>query len=367
MLDKFRIVRKYKENPTSVASISDFTLLSDGKIEASDALIDTNIGLYCLDLIERRAVFVHTDKQVNILHFPFVYMAQFDHARYITTLPLDEVNKLSAFSPYKNLIFIFTTGSSGSTLLKSIYGQCDAIVSVSEPDFISQLVLMRGLYTDEEIVHLIKQCMSLVYISDNNFADHLVVKFRGYCIELADLVISAFPLSTILFSYRSAIPQIESTLSMYNAMAITWDKLKADLSEMGISQVRKMIHLLSEIPQSFAEFAAISWASNIETYLHILTKHPKVYAVSYKALIENAELITAELFQLIGKPIYNLDTMVDAAFSQDSRQGTIFAKSSTHGQNRYSLSREEIERIIEVLEKGRTADFLNTGLPNDLI
>ena len=137
-------VRRLLQTPDSprLVSMRDFTL--DGPVPSSLETIKgtPNISLYAFDLTERRAIFVETSPAVDLRvdDLPFLYQRQRKHA-----LPIHIVQLYRMAADVKRgpgqVVFLYSTGRCGSTLLEQILGKASSLVGLSEPDTFTQLIL----------------------------------------------------------------------------------------------------------------------------------------------------------------------------------------------------------------------------------
>lgn len=364
MINRYVITSRYKSNPLSVADINDFTLKKSELININDCLLEYDIILYCIDFVNKELIFTHTRNTIEVSRCSFIYMMQFEEAEYISRLPINDIDSyINYYRLYEKYLFIFTTGGSGSTLIKNIYAQDDDNICISEPDFVSQMVIMKDIYDDNEIKDLIYDCMKILYISSKEVHKNIIIKFRSYCIELSKSFIDIYPESIILFSYREPIKQIASVLSMYKSINSDWLIFRNEL-ELMHTELKKMIHTMTRIPDSFLDFALYSWISVIESYIEITRLHKNVYSIDYMFLIEKPEMAISKLFLLLNKRIEvkSLEIMND-----DSRSNTILNRDNINKNHRYIISDADIERINMTISHHKTIKLIYLNLSNSVI
>ena len=95
------------------------------------------------------------------------------------------------------LIFVYSTGRSGSTLVGAALNAVDGVVGISEPDVFTQLVTFRdfGGSNQDEISALVDSCMKLQCKPTEQIPNPVAwaVKFRSFSTELGDLLYEHFP------------------------------------------------------------------------------------------------------------------------------------------------------------------------------
>lgn len=366
-LDRYIIISRYKSNPLSVADTNDFILQKDKTININECLTEYDIILYCIDFVNKELIFTHTRNTIEVSKYPFIYMMQFEHAEYASKLPMNDIDSyIDYYKLYEKYLFIFTTGGSGSTLIKNIYAQDYENICISEPDFASQMVMMKEVYSYNEIKGLICKCMKILYISNKKIHKNMIIKFRSYCIELSRIFIDVYPESIVLFSYREPITQIASVLSMYKSINSDWLIFKNEL-ELMHTDLKKMIHTMTFIPDSFLDFALYSWISVIESYIELTSFHNNVYSIDYMFLIKNPDTAINRLFLLLNKRI---DVKSSEIMDNDSRSNTILNREDINRKYRYIISEIDIKRIIMVLSNHSTIksiDFIPINSLSDLI
>jgi hypothetical protein len=141
----FKINRKTKIHPLGIADRTDFTCDEGEEIPIETLLKNPNMSLYCLDPEDRRVIFVETSDRSTLSDFPFYYIAQYEQAIRIATLEFETLHEISDRIPLndQNLIFLYSVGRCGSTLISSAFNCVNHVTVLSEPDVYSQLVRQR--------------------------------------------------------------------------------------------------------------------------------------------------------------------------------------------------------------------------------
>lgn len=98
------------------------------------------------------ATFVECDPDIDLsTAHAFYYSAQYQHARRVIRLPIDEFHKLAAAigdPPKGRVVYLYSTGRCGSTLLQQILSGFNGVYSISEPDSFTNVAV--GEWVDPE-------------------------------------------------------------------------------------------------------------------------------------------------------------------------------------------------------------------------
>ena len=198
-----------------LASLDKFTVINGESLDGVQLLNHPNITLYCLDDKQKRAIFVETPKTVNLYKAPFFYQAQFGHAQKLFALSYGDFIRLARIMPApKKLVFLYSLGRCGSTLLSHCFNQLTRTLSVSEPDVFTHLTGLRdvGRVRDAELQVLAQACTAfLCKPAPDKKPSRFVFKLRGFSIELSDLLHEALPKAKNLFLYQNLDDWLRST------------------------------------------------------------------------------------------------------------------------------------------------------------
>ena len=205
------IDRKVKTSPFDIVSADDFQAHTGQPVDPHIVLEKSNLSLYCLDHANQRAFFVETSPDVDLLQaHPFYFIAQYENAQKLIAVPYDTLHALAKkveVDPQRVILF-YSTGRCGSTLISKVMNLNPSIVSFSEPDVFSQLVMIRtaGQSTDAEIASLLYD--SIMIMSSNaqkQGYQFYAFKFRSYVLSVSDLLYQTVPQAKILFMYRNVL------------------------------------------------------------------------------------------------------------------------------------------------------------------
>ena len=76
-------------------AVEDFELAKVGSIDVGAIRRNERLSLYCLDHSNRRAVFVETSPDVDLLQHPLFYQAQYVHAHRVVAVPYEAFHELA--------------------------------------------------------------------------------------------------------------------------------------------------------------------------------------------------------------------------------------------------------------------------------
>lgn len=206
------ILSRHKEIELATNAIDDFELSDFQETDVSFVASERNWSLYCLDHQTRSAMFVELPERFDLSRAAFSYAAQFSNATRVVVVPFAHLEALSKMVPFADkLIFVFSIGRCGSTLLSKIFSQIPDVWSLSEPDPVTQLAIDRHKYSQNEMTDLHRAAMRLAFRPPHGReSDTFVVKFRSqssYCMQYFD---RAFPNSTNLFLHREPVGWVNS-------------------------------------------------------------------------------------------------------------------------------------------------------------
>gem|GEM_PF-1489455 len=187
---------------TRIARSSDFDIEAPLPINSR---ILPYLGLpFCLE----DNVLYSTLSNPGIIDRPFLYMAQREQASFLIqqsfdNLTIDNIDQ-------EQLIFVFSMGRCGSTLISNLLRHC-GVKSVAECD-----AFMKA-DNDEAILKIISQFTSLAPYEGSTIA----FKFRGATCRHIELYLRLFPRAHFLFAYRSP-----ATWAKSNSAKFRWNAMR---------------------------------------------------------------------------------------------------------------------------------------------
>jgi hypothetical protein len=323
MIDVLEIQEKQKPHPLGIASPDDFSYRKVGEADPSVIVTDPTISLYCLDHASRRAFFVQVPEDIDVTAPPFLYMAQYDHASRLLSVPYELFHRVAADVDMRApLVLIHSTGRAGSTLMSRAFAEMASVTSLSEPDVYTQAVAMRLSGDDDEIPDLLASATRILLNPAFTCGSSLnVIKFRSQCMEVADLLYDSFPHAGNLFLYRDLNAYLQSSL---RAFAI--DELPPEAVHQVASFLAATSPLLTDELQQRADLDGIAipcliWLSAVHAYARMHQRGMPMLAVRYEELIADPRSTLATILAYLGLPIDEVDSAL-RAFARDSQAGS---------------------------------------------
>ncbi|MEA5534920.1 sulfotransferase [Crocosphaera sp. XPORK-15E] len=364
------IQKKNRTSANTLAKLEDFDYVEGETIDPKIIIENPNISLYCLDPQNQRAIFVETPLDIDIYQPPFLYQAQYDHAQRLFAVSFQELAQLAKnINQIENLVLIYSVGRCGSTLLRNIFNQLDTVISLSEPDVFSQLVAMRepNGSNDEQIIGLLKICLAIQ--CKNNIIEKnscYVIKFRSFCIQLADLIAQIVPDAKVIFLYRNAKDVIKSSIRSFVIVKKMLPEIKAN-----IELYSRIFPLLKDY-ENYIDFDDTNatdlyitgWLSTMQRYLFLHKQEIITCAVRYEDLVTKPQEIVTSIFEKCGLPVSAVENACKV-FKKDSQMGSSLSqentrKNDTQQPDDLEIS-QKITRLLNHHSEIKTPDFIVPG------
>lgn len=370
MTAKFlNIQSKPRTNPMAVAKLEDFQYVEGENIDSKIIINSPNISLYCLEPASQQAIFVETP--VEISDYSFVYNIQFESAERLIAVPYQDLFDLakSIRNYTENLILIYSVGRCGSTLLSKVFNQLDYVLSLSEPDVFCNLV---GLRTpdgslDTQIRELLNVCTRLICKPTPKIQPSwCVIKPRGFCIEIADLMYELFPNAKVIFLYRSAADVVPSFIRAHENVRPLIQGLEDNLDYYSrfFPLIKSYSDFIDFRDPNAVDFYSTLWLSAMERYLELSQKGVPMLALRYEDLVKSPQEMMASIFEYCGLPTYEI-TNVCKVFEQDSQAGSHLSRNHTRKYQLTDLEmievKQKIDRLLKKHPEIQTPDYILPG------
>lgn len=354
---------KVKTSLFDIVSPDDFQTHKGQAIDPRVVLEKPNVSLYCLDPTNRTALFVETTPDVDLLQLPFYFAAQYEQAQKLIAVPYETLHTLAKqvdIDPQRIILF-YSTGRCGSTLFSKVMNLNPVIVSYSEPDIFSQLVMLRtaGKSTDSEIAALLHDSILLMASSAQlQGFQYYAFKFRSYVLSVSDLLYQTIPQARLLFMYRNALTW---AYSFSRAFGSSDDDMGERLEESGF---RYMIPSVNEHLKthknsiSWVEYVAHMWVSTMQDSRWLQQQSSTFASARFEDLQIDPHLVIQALLAHCGLPMPKPERL-EPILAKDSQAGTVGAqdkkKSARHLTDADLL---ELETIIHKLDPHLTPDTI---------
>jgi hypothetical protein len=378
----YTIIRKKRRwFPEAPVSIKDFILSTSSPLDAQLILQSPQISMYCADVKNKNIVFVETPPGLDVPAAPFYYLAQYEHATRALTLSFDDFIRLAEALPYpdKRFLFLYTVGRAGSTLLTKICAGDPDTVAVSEPDILSDFLLLaqKDPLQKAQVEKLLLACFKLFSSSTaTEGKQRILIKPRGYCIEMGEMIHTVLPDARGVFLYRNARPVIESFIrafSIAGILSLLRDTLPsrmllAYLTKRYRTELPNYFPALREYPLAtlfktgWTGVLCITWLSIMKAYVRLYRRGLDVRAVLYEDIIKAPQELVARLFRYCGIPDACLAAGLKA-LERDSQEGTRLARSVAHKKKRHmkEINMEHVRIILQTQPEISSPGYIAPG------
>jgi len=353
MIEILEIEQRCKPSPLSVACSDDFAVLPAGLAEPDLLVRSPHISLYCLDDANRRALFVETPAEVDIAAYPFFFEAQYIHAQRLFAAPYATVVALAEALPAGQvpLVLIHSVGRSGSTLLSKAFQETGTITSLSEPDVYTQMVALRSQDSsrDADLTALLASATKLLfrpaYAGD---AVLWVVKFRSFCIELADLLSVAFPQARSIFLTRDLRSWLQSVTRAFSGLSDTTALVTAFLPL--VSLLRPVVEERGAGGVAPIEISTLLWLSTMHRYAALAREGFPLHTLRFEELVADPTRTMSILCRYVGIDERLAATAV-RAFARDSQEGSVLARDAVSQRAAAAITDAEWAQVRALLHR----------------
>ncbi|MDG4763206.1 hypothetical protein O7632_03645 [Solwaraspora sp. WMMD406] len=356
-----RIVDKVAPGEFFPAVPQNFVLREDGQLPARDLAHRPDVGLYCLDLDQQLAYFVETTPGVDLTTAPFLYLAQYQHARRLFAVSYETLHRIADELPDPaRLILVYSVGRCGSTAISHALGAVPGVRGWSEPDVFTQLAVLRheDPTRDDEYARLLRSCVRLL----GHGTATLAVKFRAGGIHLADLFQRVFPDSRGLFLYRHAERWLESMHEGFTPHLPGPEQQQTFLRYVTAQAPLLMPFALRHQRQPTpVEAYLLTWLSAMEACLRYGRDGVPLRPVRYEDLSTDPAATLAAILDHCGLPADGFDAAY-GTLAADSQAGTLLSRASRRRAETPALRDEEYARTRAVL-----AEYPTIGAPDFVV
>lgn len=350
-----------RNDQTGFANLDDFALGPGLPTDPRRVVTEATWSLYGLDLARDVAVFVDLPEGTDLARSPFVYATQHELAQRVLTLSLTEMEEVAdLMPPLGPVIFVFSIGRCGSTLLSHALNAVPGVWGLSEPDAYSTLILQhfdsptRQTFAPDQVVRLIRASTRLQYRPpQGRQGAGLAVKFRSQSLFQADLYHAAFPDAAFVFLYRDAVGWAQSVYGMMRqygfADILTGDDRLLPWTIFTAAEDRARLDSMvdigaAEVPAEVP--LAPAWAQNMAEYTRQLKGGVPFLALRYNEFNRDREASLVQLLQHCHLPVGAAADAL-ATFETDSQAGTKLARDL----NIFRLTEARLDRLRELLAR----------------
>lgn len=351
-------------------SEKDFTLGSGLAAPLATLIEQEDWSLYSLDLAQGLAWFVELPPGSDLSASAFAFRDQRRLAQRMLQVSLDDLIEIAAQAPRPSkVIFVFSVGRCGSTLVSHVLNTSPMVWGLSEPIAFPRLI-MTNYNSDERLtaprermVALIRACTRLQFRPPRaSGRDVFALKFHSQCLFQADLYFEAFPDAAFVFLYRDAVGWTKSWYQMsqkYGYAARLSGPAKLDMwncvtAADDLSHLRHYVDIDAE-QVALEDGLVHGWARNMEEYTRYLWAGVPFLAMRYNELNSDRVASLTRLFVHCGLPAEHAVAGL-AAFDRDSQAGDVVS----HDVVAEAMTEDQVARLREVL--ARRPDFNDPDL-----
>ncbi len=236
-----------------------------------------------------------------------------------------------------------------------------SVVSFSEPDVFSQLVMLRtaGRNSDAEIAALLRD--SIMVMSANaqqQGFEYYAFKFRSYVLSVSDLLYRSIPDAKILFMYRNALTW---AYSFSRAFGESSDEGFADrLEKYGFRYMIPSVneYLKTHTHISWVEYVARMWVSTMQDIRWLQQQGADLVHARFEDLKATPHAVIEPLITHCGLPMPDPDQLAQV-LAKDSQAGTEGAQDRKEFARRLTdADLAELARVIRELDSELAPDTI---------
>ena len=371
---RLNIGDKHRQMIGFLASLKDFSYTSGAGINPSEIIDNPQISLYCLDELERRAIFVELPPDIDLTKVPFVYRTQYEQAQRLIAVPLEAFIELANKLPdVQQPIFVHITGRSGSTLLSHVFNESKTVASLAEPDVASQFVNLRAAGMPKPELRSLAQS-TVRFLFKSHHSDDVqahAIKFRNQGLRVMDLFQTTFPQGKSLFLYRDALGYIRSFYRIFKNLEMPeYSPVSAWQSQFEAIFVTDLSYLTQYLDEGRKEISLVEqltlwWIAVMEWYLAQVERGSPVLAVRYDDLSQHREETVRQIFTYCGLPLSSIKLALKA-FDRDAQADTPLARENPREGNKLRLTAEQVRSVTAILQRHPVLTTLDFDAPNTL-
>ena len=360
------ITARKRQDPTGLVEPADFEFSPGTAIDPQVVITNPFISLYCLDHANKRALFVETTPGVDITQAPFYYQAQYENAVRLIGVPYETFHQLASQISLDPacLIFIYSVGRSGSTLVGAALNAIPGTVNYSEPDAFTQLVVLRQLQgvAEAEVSELVRSCTRLLCKGTERTPGPVrrAIKFRSFVIELGDLLYAHFPQAKTIFLYRHAEGFMASSMRAFGGTMDTPEVRSVIQSWLSTLVPAIARHVREGEPLlSYASLSAWLWLRTIERYMELKQLGMPGRAVRFEDLKSVPRETIHSILEYCEFPAQNLEAVYQV-FAKDSQAGSPLSQERL-GKSPFKLTdahRLDLAQALDIHPYIKSADFV---------
>lgn|GEM_PF-1168675 len=329
----YEIISRQKEMVFAPATPEHYILSAGTPFDTAELVSNRNWMLHFIDHTNRRVAFALMPDGVDLGAAPFVYAMQHDMAQRLVFVPFETFLTLADQLPSpSNVVFVFSIGRCGSTLLSKIFGEVPGVWGLSEPDPYSQINHHRHDYDLNTRVDLIRATTRFLFRPPGQDVTTFVAKFRSYSTFDMEPYFLAFPNARNIFLWREPkswansfymLAQMLGSEQDRNTRAFLDFRWKVQTAEAPPALYARFDDLTLERSRDVPILVAL-WVASMETYLAARDNGAPLEAFSYHQLNDNREATVTRLLAACGLSPTHLPAALKA-YERDSQEDSIIS------------------------------------------
>lgn len=344
-VELFDVAARGKAIEAMYPARDDFTLTQGTVADGRLVIGEPGWSPYCLDAARQEVVFVHRPGGIDLSEAAFVGVTQFREADRVLCLPFAEVEGFAAHLRMPKVIWIFSIGRAGSTLVSHALNGPDNVWSLSEPGVFDP----RGLRAGGAA--LIVPLLKLLFAAAPAGRDTLAVKLRSQSSYQIPIFFEATPDARYVYLYRNAVGWAGSISNMLQGFGLPAERLDGEMlafhwamtsADQPLERLGEHVDLSSPVPLEVV--SAVGWAMHADAYRRQVEAGVPFLALSYDQFAADPRGTTARLLEHCELPAAGLERAL-AAFERDSQAGTVLARDPT----RKKLTEAQVATMLRKL------------------
>lgn len=367
-------VRSTAPGRSHLAGRDHFELADPVDCDPRTVIDEPGFVIYAIDDEARAAVFTRSSAPIaDMLAAPFFYQAQKETATELVTMGFAELHELASDLPDpERLGLLYSTGRCGSTLLGRALAATTGATVVSEPDGYTTLVGMRDPdgSADDELVRLARSITRLLEHACRSVGGQgLVIKFRGWCTHIGDLIQQAQPEASAIFLTRDLEGWMRSMARMVRigdpAREQAFDKQQRRKFRFPLDRFIRMPELFDQ-PETRVENLTLTWVSLMSAYLDLHRRGIVTDALDYRSLLaapEQAIAAVSRCFRLEPRD----PGALSAVLAADSQAGTALSGRTLARNGAGELTPADLEASRRFAARGGVDPDVIASLPGRML
>jgi hypothetical protein len=262
---------------------------------------------------------------------------------------------------------IYSVGRCGSTLLSQLFNLPDQVLSLSEPDIFTQIVLLREPdgSRDNELAALLASCVAVLCKASPQKRPYFwAFKFRAFCIQIADLLYRNHPKAKSLFLYREAESWARSSARIFLASGQANERMMQEFWQVMTRFIPLLPVYMAKTPTglSATEFLTLIWLSIMQRYMTLYEQGLQMCTTRYEDLVAVPEEAIRQLFRYCELPLPEPARLAQV-LAKVSQAGSLLSRTSLQ-QPEAGLDETELARLRAFLRAEpviNTPDFVAPG------